>query len=126
MYPIEIISAINITVRNYTNVGGPVFNYGSNGKTSQQNRYMLANWAHQSLVNTDNPDKSFPGQIQYFFVHPLNINSELCPHVFAYVLWYEPHPNINKFGKLLQVWHKIYTKEEDHQHLFLSRELLIL
>ena len=65
MYPNEIISAINVTVRKYTHVGGPIFNYGSNGKASQRNSYVLANWAHQSLVNTDNSDECSPGQIQY-------------------------------------------------------------
>ena len=56
MYPEETITAINITVRKYSHVSGPVFSFGSKGKSSQRNSYVLANWAQQSLVNTDNPN----------------------------------------------------------------------
>ena len=105
MYPEETITAINITVRKYSHVGGPVFSFGSQGISSQRNSYILANWAQQSLVSTDNPNDYCPGQIRYFFVHSFTLNSKLHQHLFAYVLWYEPHPNINKYGKPLQVWH---------------------
>ena len=106
MYPQETVTAINITVRKYSHVSGPVFSFGSKGKSSHRNSYVLANWALQSLVNTNNPNDYCPGQIQYFFVHSLTLNSELHQHLFAYVLWYEPHPHIDKYGKPLQVWYK--------------------
>ena len=57
-------------------------------------------------MNTDNPSDYCPGQVQYFFVHSFTLNSELCQHLFTYVLWYESHPNINKYGKPIQVWRK--------------------
>ena len=108
MYPEETIAAINITGRTYTHVSEPVFNFGSNGKSSQRNSYVLANWPQQLLVNTDNPDDYCPGQVQYFLMHSVTLNSELHPHLFAYVPWYEPHPNANKNSKPLQLWYKNY------------------
>ena len=105
MYPEETITEINVTVRKYSHVSGPVFSFGLKGKSSERNSYVLANWAQQSLVNTDNPSDYCPGHVQYFFVHSFTLNSELHQHLFAYVLWYESHPNINKYGKPIQVWH---------------------
>ena len=63
MYPEETITEINVTVRKYSHVSGPVFSFGSKGKSSERNSYVLANWAQQSLVNTDNPSDYCPGQI---------------------------------------------------------------
>ena len=125
MYPEETITAINITGQKYTHVSGPVFIFGSNGKSSQRNSYVLANWPQQSLVNTDNHDDYCPGQVQYFVMHSVTINSELHPHLFAMysgmslIQMITSKVNLYKFGI------RITTKHVVHQPSFRFRELQI-
>ena len=37
MYPNKTITTINVNIQKYSHVGGPVFNFGSNGKSTQRN-----------------------------------------------------------------------------------------
>ena len=124
MYPEETITETNVTVRKYSYVSGPVFSFGSKGKSSERNSYVLANWAQQSLVNTDNPSDYCPGQVQFFFVHSFTLNSKLHQYLFAYILWYESHPNIIKYDKPIQVWRKnVYQAQGPSTFIFLFRGL---
>ena len=109
MYPEETITAINITGRKYTHVSGPVFIFESNGKSSQRKSYVLANWPQQSLVNTNNPDDFCPGQVQYFLMHSISLNSVLHPHLFAMYFGMSPIQMLTSiYGKPLPVWYKNY------------------
>ena len=46
MYLEETITEINVTVRKYSHISGPVFSFGSKGKSSERSCYVLANWDH--------------------------------------------------------------------------------
>ena len=89
------------SIRKYSTVTGPLFRYDSRGKGSN----VLANWAEQAQINTDNQGQT-PGKVQYYFTHCLLLDSVLTQHLIAYVTWYEPHPNRNNLGQPLEVWYK--------------------
>ena len=66
---------------------------------------VLANWAEQAQINTDNQGQT-PGKVQYCFTHSLLLDNVLTQHFIAYVMWSEPHPNRNNLGQPLEVWYK--------------------
>ncbi len=99
LYPQLSESDLSIpsSIRKYSSVTGPLFRYDSNGKGSN----VLASWADQAQINTNNQDQS-PGKVQYYFTHSILLDSILTQHLIAYVMWYEPHPNRNELGKPLE------------------------
>src|SRR5437588_1750537 len=42
------------------------------------------------LVTTNRSVNSFPGQVQYFFEHSVNLLNGLVEHKLAYIQWYKP------------------------------------
>lgn len=93
--------SIPSSIRKYYTVIGPLFRYNSSGEGSN----VLANWAEQAQINTDNQDQT-PGKVHYYFTHSIMLNNVLTQHLIAYVMWYEPHPDRNKLGKPLELWYK--------------------
>jgi len=76
------------------------------GKLNHHSSLIMANWPNQGLIQpSHNPKDMTPGQVQYYFLHSVALNSERCQHLFAYVLWFESHPE-DSLGKSLQVWYK--------------------
>ena len=102
----------------------PLWQYGSFQKASHRSSLIMANWPHcSSLIMANwphqaqiqlavNPQDMTPGRVQYYILHSATLNSETFQHLFAYVLWYQPHPDKERLGKPLQVWYNnIYQTE---------------
>ena len=64
--------SIPSSIRKYSTVTGPLFRYDSSGKGSS----VLANWADQAHINTDDIDQT-PGNVQYYFTHSILIDTAL-------------------------------------------------
>jgi len=98
---------VNATIRKYYNVCTPFRQYGAYTRANHRSSLIMANWPNQGLIQpSHNPEDMTPGQVQYYFLHSVALNSERCQHLFAYVLWFESHPEKDSLGKPLQVWYK--------------------
>lgn len=55
--------------------------------------------------NNDVIYDTYPGHVQLFFNHDMNIGGEMRRHVFAFVNWFVKHAHIQRLGEPVEIWH---------------------
>jgi len=74
---------VNATIRKYYNVCTPFRQYGAYTRANHRSSLIMANWPNQGLIQpSHNPEDMTPGQVQYYFLHSVALNSERCPGSF--------------------------------------------
>lgn len=57
--------------------------------SSMSSRHVKSSFILAKFVTTDNEVDCYPGQIQYFFKHTINLPNRSAEHFLAYVRWYQ-------------------------------------
>ena len=64
---------------------------------------IMASWSvDDGSIDTLVP--KMPGIVNFYFVHNVKLNGEICQHAFAVVWWYKADSDQGYFGKHTQVW----------------------
>ncbi|CAB4421297.1 unnamed protein product [Rhizophagus irregularis] len=57
--------------------------------SSMSSRYVNSSFILAKFVTSDGEVDCYPGQIQYFFKHTINLQNQSAEHFLAYVWWYQ-------------------------------------
>jgi hypothetical protein len=63
--------------------------------SSMSSRHVKSSFILAKFMTFDGDVDIYPGQIQYFFKHGINLQDHSVEHFLAYVLWYRPVPSTN-------------------------------
>ncbi|CAI2193174.1 18451_t:CDS:1, partial [Funneliformis geosporum] len=56
----------------------------------EKRSYILA-----KFIMNDDVINCYPGQVQYYFTHTVDLQYRLTEHFLAYVCWYQPASSLN-------------------------------
>jgi hypothetical protein len=80
----SIIIGVKMSKFGRCRIGSEIFG------SSMSSRYVKSLFILAKFMTTDNEVDCYPGQIQYFFKHTINLQDSPVDHFLAYVRWYQP------------------------------------
>jgi hypothetical protein len=109
----SIIIRVQINKFGRCRIGSEIFGLAMSSRHIASS-YILAKF----ITDTDEVD-CYPGQIQYFFKHTVNLPIGTFNHNLAYIRWYKPtnsrfHFSINDEEQTcnVELWHKDFSPEK--------------
>ena len=112
LYP-SLEYSVNSTICKYDQIHSPSGTVlGSYRKRSHCSCFVMANWGKDGNIKIDSLGTMTAGRVLFYFIHSIIQNSEPIQHLFAYVEWYQPHPEFSSLGKPLQVYHSNLFQSE--------------
>ena len=85
----SVIISVKINKFGRYRIGSEIFG------SSISSCYVKSSFILAKFMTSDGDVDIYPGQIQYFFKHSINLQDRSVEHFLAYVLWYRPAPSTN-------------------------------
>ena len=89
-------------------------------RQNKSSSYILAPWLREDgSIECDLNAVRRPGQVLYYMLNKVKINSNYREHLFAVVAWFKEHHCRVIYGKPMEVWDHLFVCQMDQQPFYL-------